>query len=363
MGARYTDFMSAMFDEPEVCIGDCRVGGAYPPFVVAEMSGNHNGDLGRALAIVDAVAQSGAKAIKLQTYTADTITIKSDAPAFRISDGHVLWGGATLHDLYDQAHTPWEWHEPIFARARELGLFAFSSPFDATAVELLEDLDVPAFKIASLEIGDIPLLRRVAKTGKPVIISTGAATLSDIDAAVRAIRQEGNDQIVVLGCTSSYPASPAETNLRTIPAIRDNWHVVSGLSDHTEGIGVAIAAVAFGAGVLEKHVTLARDDGGVDSEFSLEPAELRALVDESHRAWQALGNVVFDPTLGEGESLRLRRSLYVVEDVHTGDVVTEANVRSIRPAGGLEPAAIDVVLGRKFTGDVGRGTPLTWDVL
>lgn len=348
---------------PSVQIAQHSVGEESRPLVVAEMSGNHNGDLGRALAIVDMVAESGAQALKLQTYRADTITIDADGPAFRITEGHELWAGRNLYQLYVEAHTPWEWHEPIFARARDHGLVPFSSPFDGTAVDLLESLDAPAYKIASLEIGDIPLLRRVARTGKPVILSTGAAYASDIDLAVRTIRAEGNDDIVVLGCTSSYPASPAETNLRTIPVLRDTWNVVSGLSDHTKGIGVSVAAVAFGAALLEKHVTLSRADGGVDSDFSLEPAELRALVEESERAWQALGTVHIGPTTGETESMRLRRSLFVVEDVHAGDAVTEANVRSIRPAGGLEPRHLDVVLGRRFRTDVSRGTPLSWDLV
>lgn len=309
------------------------------------------------------VADAGAPSIKLQTYRADTITIDHDGPAFRITEGHDLWGGRKLFDLYEQAHTPWEWHEPIFARARDHGLIPFSSPFDATAVDLLEDLDIAVYKIASLEIGDIPLLRRVARTGKPMILSTGAADAADIDLAVKVLREEGNEQIVVLGCTSSYPASPATTNLRTIPVLRDTWDVVVGLSDHTYGVGVSVAAVAFGAAVLEKHVTLARADGGVDSGFSLEPHELRALVDESGRAWEALGHVQIGPTEDEAESRRLRRSLFVVQDVRAGDVANEENVRSIRPAGGLEPRFMDVVLGRTFTRDASFGTPLTWDLI
>lgn len=340
-----------------------RIGQDHRPFVVAEMSGNHNGDLGRALAIVDMIAESGAQSVKLQTYRADTITIDADGPAFRVSEGHELWGGKNLYQLYEEAHTPWEWHAPIFERAREHGLVPFSSPFDDTAVDLLEDLDAPLYKIASLEIGDIPLLRRVARTGKPVVLSTGAANISDVDLAVRTIRAEGNDQIVVLGCTSSYPAPPAESNLRTIPVLRDTFDVVAGLSDHTMGIGVAVAAVALGAAVVEKHVTLARSDGGVDSDFSLEPQELAALAAETERAWLALGSVHVGPTAGEAESRRLRRSLFVVEDVRAGDEVTSANVRSIRPAGGLEPVHLDTVLGRTFSTDVVRGTPLTWDLV
>ncbi|MCS6711043.1 pseudaminic acid synthase [Brachybacterium sp. EF45031] len=347
----------------QIQIGDLSVGEAHRPFVAAEMSGNHNGDLGRALEIVDAIAEAGAPAIKLQTYTADTITIDADGPAFRITDSHGLWGGRNLYSLYQEAHTPWEWHEAIFARARERGMIPFSSPFDATAVDLLEDLDTQVYKIASLEIGDIPLLRRVARTGKPVILSTGAADAGDVDLAVKTIRAEGNDRIAVLGCTSSYPASAEASNLRTIPVLRDTWNVVSGLSDHTKGIGVSVAAVAFGAAILEKHVTLRRADGGVDADFSLEPHELKALVDESYAAWLAIGDVHVGPTASEAESQRLRRSLYVTADVAAGDIVTENNVRSIRPSGGLEPRWLDVVLGRTFTQDVQRGTPLTWDLV
>lgn len=342
-------------------IGEHTVGEQHRPFVVAEMSGNHNGDLGRALAIVDAVAESGAQALKLQTYTADTITIDADGPAFRVSAGHELWGGKNLYRLYDEAHTPWEWHAPLFERAREHGLVAFSSPFDRTAVELLEDLGAPVYKIASLEIGDVALLRQVARTGKPVIVSTGAATVTDVDTAVRTIRAEGNDDVVVLACTSSYPASPTESNLRSIPVIRDTFDVVVGLSDHTMGIGAAVAAVAMGASLLEKHVTLRREDGGVDSDFSLEPHELAALAAETERGWQALGEVRLEPTPGEAESRRLRRSLYVVADVQPGDTVTAENVRSIRPAGGLEPVHLDTVLGRTFRQSVARGTALSWE--
>lgn len=346
-----------------ITVGAHTVDAHHRPFVVAEMSGNHNGDLGRALAIVDAVAESGAQALKLQTYRADTITIDADGPAFRVSAGHELWGGKNLYQLYEEAHTPWEWHAPIFERAREHGLVPFSSPFDGTAVDLLEDLGVELYKIASLEIGDLALLRRVARTGKPVVISTGAASITDVDTAVRTIRAEGNDQVVVLACTSSYPALPSESNLRSIPVIRDAFDVVVGLSDHTKGIGASVAAVALGACLIEKHVTLARADGGVDSDFSLEPHELAALAAETDIAWQALGTVQLDPTRGEAESRRLRRSLFVVRDVRAGEVATEENVRSIRPGGGLEPGLLDVVLGRPFTRDAARGTPLTWDII
>jgi N-acetylneuraminate synthase len=347
----------------EVRIGGHTVGAGHRPFVIAEMSGNHNGSLDRALAIVDAVAASGAQALKLQTYRADTITIDVDKPSFRISADHSLWGGETLYSLYEKAHTPWEWHAPIFERAASAGLTVFSSPFDPTAVDLLESLDAPAYKIASAEIVDLPLVELCARTGKPLVISTGGASVAEIHAAVTTARAAGNDQLVVLGCTASYPASPADSNLRALGLIADTFDVVPGLSDHTMGIGVPVAAVALGASVIEKHVTLARADGGVDSEFSLEPAELTALVTETERAWQALGVPRIGPKDSEQEVLRVRRSLYVVADVAEGDAVTPENVRSIRPAGGLPPGALSTVLGRRFRTNASKGTPLTWEII
>ncbi len=347
----------------EVRIGKHMVGPGHRPFVIAEMSGNHNGDLDRAMAIVDEVARSGAQALKLQTYRADTITIDVDGPAFRVSDDHSLWGGENLYSLYEKAHTPWEWHAPIFERAASLGLTVFSSPFDPTAIELLESLDAPAYKIASAEIVDLPLIELAAKTGKPLIISTGTANVAEIHAAVDTARRAGNEQLIVLGCTASYPADPADSNLRGIPLIRDTFDVVPGLSDHTMGIGVPVAAVALGACAIEKHVTLKRADGGVDSEFSLEPAELAALVTETERAWQALGVPRIGPKDSERETARLRRSLWVVEDVAEGDEVTSTNVRSIRPSGGLPPAELPTVLGRRFRHAAPKGTPLTWDLV
>jgi pseudaminic acid synthase len=347
----------------EVRIGKHTIGADHRPFVIAEMSGNHNGDLDRALAIVDEVARSGAQALKLQTYRADTITIDVDTPAFRISDDHSLWGGQNLYSLYEKAHTPWEWHAPIFERAAAAGLTVFSSPFDPTAIELLESLDAPAYKIASAEIVDLPLVELAAKTGKPLVISTGMANVAEIHAAVETARRAGNDQLIVLGCTASYPADPADSNLRGIPLIRDTFDVVPGLSDHTMGIGVPVAAVALGACVIEKHVTLKRADGGVDSEFSLEPLELAALVTETERAWQALGVTRIGPKDSEREVSRLRRSLWVVSDVAEGDEVTPQNVRSIRPAGGLPPAELPTVLGRHFRQAAPKGTPLTWNLV
>ncbi|MFJ7210839.1 pseudaminic acid synthase [Amycolatopsis sp. NPDC098790] len=347
----------------DVRIGAHSIGPGHAPFVIAEMSGNHNGDLGRALSIVDAIAETGAHAVKLQTYRPDTITIDVDTPAFRIGDSHSLWGGENLYKLYEKAHTPWEWHAPLFERARSHGLEIFSSPFDPTAVELLESLDAPAYKIASSEIVDLPLVELCAKTGKPLVISTGMANVAEIDAAVRTAREAGNEQLIVLGCTASYPASPTESNLRGLPLLAGLTQTLVGLSDHTPGIGAPVAAVALGAVAIEKHVTLARADGGVDSEFSLEPSELAALVTETHRAWEALGQPVLGPRESEKEGLRLRRSLYVVEDVRAGDEVTAANVRSIRPAGGLAPAEITKVVGRTFRVDAAKGTPLTWDLI
>lgn len=344
-------------------VNDVEIGAGRRPYIVAEMSGNHNGSLDRALALVDAAAEAGAHAIKIQTYTADTMTVDVKDPRFQISKGHELWGDQYLYQLYERAHTPWEWHEAIFERARAAGLTPFSSPFDRTAVELLEKLDAPMYKIASSEITDLPLIRLCASTGKPLIISTGMATVQEIAAAVDAARGAGCRDLVVLSCTASYPAPPEHTNLRRIPVLAEAFRVPIGLSDHTLGIGVPIASVAFGACLIEKHVTLDRTDGGVDSAFSLEPAELRSLVVESERAWQALGTTAIGPTEAEQEGLRFRRSLYVVADVRAGETATEENVRSIRPTGGLAPDAIGLVLGRTFTRDAVKGTPLSWDLI
>ncbi|WP_043623697.1 pseudaminic acid synthase [Nonomuraea candida] len=346
-----------------ITIGGRSIGPAHAPFVVAELSGNHNGSLERALAIVDAAAEAGAHALKLQTYRPDTLTVDCDAPAFRVGDDHELWGGETLYRLFERAHTPWEWHEPIFARARERGLVAFSAPFDPTAVELLEKLGAPAYKIASSEIVDLPLIRLAAATGKPLIISTGMASVAEIEAAVSAARGAGCTQLAVLSCTASYPAAPSESNLRALPLLAALTGEVVGLSDHTPGLGAALAAVALGACLIEKHVTLSRAEGGVDAAFSLEPAELAALVVESERAWRSLGEPVIGPRPSEREGLRFRRSLYVVRDVRAGEPVTPANVRSIRPAGGLPPDAAAEVMGRRFTRDVPFGTPLTWELI
>ncbi|MCA1782642.1 MAG: pseudaminic acid synthase [Dermatophilaceae bacterium] len=344
-------------------IGTHTVGAGAPPFIIAEMSGNHDGSLDKALAIVDAAAAAGAHAVKLQTYTADTITIDADTPAFRISVDHELWAERRLYDLYDEAHTPWEWHQPIFDRARERGILAFSSPFDPTAVDFLVELEVPAFKIASSEIVDLPLIRYTAAKGRPVIISTGMASTQEIADAVAAARSVGNDDIIVLSCTADYPADPASANLRAIPLIAGAFGTLVGLSDHTMGIGVAVASVAMGTCVIEKHFTLSRDGGGVDAAFSLEPHELASLVTESAVAWQAMGEARIGAKESEREGLRFRRSLFVTRDVQAGELVSPDNVRSIRPAGGLAPDLFDVVVGRPFTHDAVKGTPLTWDVI
>lgn len=353
-----------MTSSQTIQLSSASLGTGSPVFTIAEMSGNHNGDIDRALAIVDAVASTGAHALKIQTYTADTLTIDSDQPAFRVASDHGLWGNRNLYSLYQEAHTPWEWHAQIFDRARAQGLIPFSTPFDPTSVAFLEDLGVELYKTASAEIIDLPLLREVARTGKPMIVSTGMATLSEIDAAVTAIRDAGGTQLVLLACTAAYPAVPEEARLGNIQALRDAFDVPVGLSDHTLGIGVAVAAAALGATVIEKHVTLDREEGGVDADFSLTPDEFGALVLASEQARLASASgVAFGPTPHEAAVLALRRSLFVVADVQAGDPVTSDNVRSIRPAGGLRPDDFALVSGRTFTRDAQRGTPLTWDLL
>jgi len=339
------------------------IGPDAPPFVIAEMSGNHNQSLDRALAIVEAAAQAGAHALKIQTYTADTMTLDLAEGDFVISDPASLWAGKTLHKLYEEAHTPWEWHAPIFARARELGLIAFSTPFDETAVDFLDTLDVPCYKIASFEMTDLPLIRKVAATGKPMIISTGMSNAAEIDETVRTARSAGCHDLILLKCTSTYPATPSNTNLRTIPNLREWSGCEVGLSDHTMGIGAAVAAVALGATVVEKHFTLARADGGVDAAFSLEPAEMRALVIETERAWQALGRINYGAGAEEQKSLQFRRSLYAAADIQAGEVFTPDNLRAIRPGLGLPPKYLDRLLGKTARRNLVRGTPISWDDL
>jgi N-acetylneuraminate synthase len=344
-------------------IGDRFVGPEHAPFIIAEMSGNHNQSLDRALSIVDAAADAGAHALKLQTYTADTITLNVRGGNFEISDSNSLWKGKNLHDLYAQAYTPWEWHAPIMARARDRGMQCFSSPFDETAVDFLVGLDVPAFKIASFENNHLPLIKRAAATGKPLIISTGMATIAELDEAVRAARATGCKDLILLKCTSTYPATPQNSNIQTIPHMSALFGCQVGLSDHTMGVGVAVAAVAHGATVVEKHFTLRRADGGVDSAFSLEPEEMNSLVMETERAWQALGAVTYGPTEAERKSLVFRRSIYVAREIHAGEVFTTENIRIVRPGQGLPPRDFPAVLGRKSNRDLPVGTPMSWELI
>ncbi len=347
-----------------ITIGNRQVGLDHPPFIIAEMSGNHNQSLDRALAIVEAAAKSGAHALKLQTYTADTMTLDIDEGEFFISDPNNLWKGASLHKLYQQAYTPWEWHAPIFQRAKELGMLAFSTPFDESAVDFLASLDVPCYKIASFENTDLPLIRKVAATGKPMIISTGMASVAELDESVRAAREAGCHDLILLKCTSTYPATPENTNIRTIPHLRELFGTEVGLSDHTMGTGVAVASVALGAVVIEKHFTLSRADGGVDSAFSMEPAEMTSLVVESERAWQALGKVTYGTSSAQEEKSKVyRRSLYISRDLKAGEMLDASSVRAIRPGLGLAPKFIDMVMGKVVKRDVKRGTPVSWDLL
>jgi len=339
------------------------IGKTHPPFIIAEMSGNHNQSLERALEIVDATAKTGAHALKLQTYTPDTMTLDLNEREFHISDSKSLWAGKSLYKLYDEAQTPWEWHKPIFERARELGMIPFSSPFDDTAVDFLESLEVPCYKIASSENTDLPLIRRVAATGKPLIISTGMATAAELDESVCAAREAGCKELILLKCTSTYPATAENTNILTIPHMRELFGCEVGLSDHTMGVGVSVASVALGASVIEKHFTLDRNDGGVDSAFSMEPLEMGQLVVETERAWQGLGQVSYGPTKAEMNSLKYRRSLYVVQDLKKGDVLTVENLRAIRPGLGLPTKYLEVVLGKTVQQDIKRGTALGWELL
>lgn len=342
-------------------IGRAEIGRVHRPFVIAEMSGNHNRSLDRALAIVDAAADAGAHAIKLQTYTADTMTLDLRTGDFVISDEKSLWAGRTLYELYDEAHTPWDWHAPIMRRAAERGIMSFSSPFDASSVDFLESLGVPAYKIASFENTDLALVRKVAATGKPMIVSTGMATIAELDLTVRTAREAGCGDLILLKCTSTYPASPENTNLLTIPHMRELFGCEVGLSDHTMGVGAAVAAVALGATVVEKHFTLSRREGGVDSAFSLEPDELKLLVAETERAHLALGRVSYGATDAEKGSLQFRRSLHVVADVEEGEALTANNVRAIRPGSGLPPAYLDMIIGRRAVRRLARGTALSLD--
>jgi pseudaminic acid synthase len=344
-------------------IGNHSIGNGCPPFIIAEMSGNHNQSLERALEIVEAAAKTGVHALKIQTYTADTMTLDLDRDEFFIDDPKSLWKGNTLYHLYQQAYTPWEWHKPIFDKCKELGVIGFSTPFDFTSVDFLESLDVPFYKIASFENTDLPLIRKVASTGKPIIISTGMATIAELGETVEAAKAAGCQDLVLLKCTSSYPSTPAESNLITIPHLRDLFDVHVGLSDHTLGIGVAVASVALGATVIEKHFTLCRADGGVDSAFSMEPAELNQLVIETERASQAMGSIHYGRTAAEERSLIHRRSLYITEDLKNGDILTPENLRAIRPGRGLAPKYYTLLIGKKINQNAKRGTPISWDLI
>lgn len=338
-----------------------RIGADHEPYIICEVSANHNGSLDRALEIIDAAAATGADAIKIQSYTADTLTIDHDGPGFRIEGG--LWDGRQLHELYQEAQTPFEWHEALFARARKLGVTLFSTPFDESAADLLESLDAPAYKIASFESIDLPLIAHVARKEKPMIISTGMSNLGEINDAVRTAQENGCDQLVLLHCVSSYPAPDEQSNLRTVPHLGQAFGCVSGLSDHTVGTAVAVASIALGGAVVEKHFTLRRTDGGPDSAFSLEPEEFTALVTDCKRAWRSLGRVSYNLQGCERGSAIFRRSLYVVQNVASGAPLTKANIRSIRPGYGLPPKHLPEVLGRRAARDLKRGEPLTWDAV
>ncbi|TQV84315.1 pseudaminic acid synthase [Exilibacterium tricleocarpae] len=346
-----------------IALADKTIGTGHKPFIIAEMSGNHNQSLERALALVDAAAAAGAHALKLQTYTADTMTIDCSAGEFVVDDPAGLWRGRSLHELYREAYTPWEWHAPLFERCRQRGIIGFSTPFDASAVEFLERLEVPFYKIASFENTDIPLLKCVAATGKPIIMSTGMASVAELETSVTALREAGCEQLILLKCTSTYPAAPGTTNILTIPHMRALFQCHVGLSDHTMGVGVAVASVALGAPVIEKHFTLRRADGGVDAGFSLEPPELRQLVVETERAHQALGQVSYGAAGDEVKMRNYRRSLYIAAAVRAGERLSHANVRVIRPGLGLAPKHLDEVLGQRVRVDLDAGTALQWQHL
>ena len=344
-------------------IGERELGPGRPPLVVAEMSGNHNQSLERALAIVDAAAAAGAHAVKIQTYTAESMTIDLAEREFSITDESSLWKGKSLYELYKEACTPYEWHQPIFERCRSHGMLGFSSPFDPAAVDFLESLNVPCYKIASFENTDIPLIRKAASTGRPLIVSTGMASKDELGESVAAARAAGCRDLVLLKCTSAYPADPESANIMTIPDLSERFGCLAGISDHTQGIGVAVAAVPLGAALIEKHFTLSRADGGVDSAFSLEPDELKALVVESRRAALSLGQVSYGPTEQDKASLQYRRSLYVARDMRAGDTFTSENLRAIRPGLGLPPKFYDLILGEKIVRDAAKGTAMSWDLL
>jgi pseudaminic acid synthase len=347
----------------DIAIAGRLIGSTHAPYIIAEMSGNHNQSLERALEIVNAAAAAGAHALKIQTYTADSMTLDVDRGDFVVSDRASPWAGKSLHKLYHEAYTPWEWHQSIFERCRALGITCFSTPFDESAVDFLVGLVVPCYKVASFENTDLPLIKKIAATGKPIIMSTGMASVAELDESVQALRAAGGDDLILLKCTSTYPATPANSNLLTIPHMQALFGCQVGLSDHTMGIGVAVASVALGATVIEKHFTLRRADGGVDSSFSMEPEEMRSLVVEAERAWQAVGKVRYGPTEAERASLQYRRSLYVAQDMQAGEVFTTDNLRRIRPGSGLAPKYYELLLGRRVKEAIVKGTPLSWDIV
>jgi N-acetylneuraminate synthase len=344
-------------------IGSKSISNNHKPFIIAELSGNHNQSLERAFALVEAAAKSGVDAIKIQTFKPDSMTLNLSEREFFIGDMKNPWSGSSLYDLYKEAYTPWEWHAPIFEKASELGLLAYSTPFDLDAIDFLESLNVPCYKIASFENTDLPLIRKAAKTGKPLMISTGLATIAQLDEAVRAARSAGCKDLIMLKCTSTYPATPKNTNILTIPHMRKLFNCEVGLSDHTMGIGVSIASTALGATVIEKHLTLKRSDGGVDSHFSMEPNEMRQIVLDSQQAWESLGAVIYGPTESEKKSIIFKRSLYITEDLKAGDLLTEKNIKAIRPGLGIEIKYLEIVLGRRIKTDVERGTALSWNLI
>ncbi len=348
--------------EKIIRIGDKRIGPDSPAFIVAEMSGNHNMDFDRAVEILKAAREAGADAVKIQTYTADTITLDCDAPCFQITQG-TLWDGITLHRLYQTAYTPWEWQPRLKEIAEEMGLVLFSSPFDFSSVDFLEQMDVPAYKIASFEITDIPLIRKVARLGKPVILATGIARLADIELAVQTCREEGNYQVILLKCCSAYPTPYEDVNLRTIPHMAEAFDCLTGLSDHTMGTAVATGAVALGARMVEKHMTLRRSDGGPDAAFSMEPQEFREMVDNIRILEKALGKVSYDLSDKQIREREHSRSLFVARDMKAGEVFTPENLRSVRPADGLHTRYYEQLLGRRITRDAGLGTPMSWDLV
>lgn len=350
-----------MSDAPNIKIAGRSINSGEPPFVIAEMSANHNGKIETALRIIEAAKEAGADAVKLQTYTPDTITLHCDTDEFRIVGG--LWHGRTLYDLYQEAHMPWDWHEPLFAHAHKVGITIFSSPFDQTAVDLLEDLGAPAYKIASFEAVDLPLIKYVASTGKPMIISTGMADADEIGEAIEAARAGGCQELAILHCVSGYPAPASDYNLRTLPEMQRRWNLVTGLSDHTLDNTTAIASVAMGASIIEKHFTLDRSGGGPDDSFSLEPAELAALCGSLRTAWNAMGKIDFGRKSSEKGNVQFRRSLYFVKSLKAGDVITEDAVRSVRPGFGLAPKHLKSVLGCRVKAEVSPGVAVTWDHL